>query len=66
VPIRLADAFAAALPDLVEYLRIEDAAHLGGFDAEPELYAATVDRFIRSVAVGPSERPDATPRPGQD
>ncbi|MFH2073156.1 MAG: hypothetical protein ABIJ75_09940, partial [Actinomycetota bacterium] len=29
VPIRLADAFAAALPDLVEYLRIEGAAHLG-------------------------------------
>ncbi len=66
VPVRLADSFAAALPDLVEYLRIGGASHLGGFRADPDLYVLTVEGFLHRVAIGPSEKPEAEARSGQD
>ena len=57
-PIRVADAFAERRPDLVEYLRLDGVGHLGGYAADPDLYAGAVGAFLRRVAVGPTVLPE--------
>lgn len=58
VPVRIADAFAAALPELVVYHRIEGGGHLGLYSDDLALYHSIVGHFLRRVAVGPSGAPE--------
>ena len=52
-PVRSADSFADARPDLVEYLRLEGVGHGEAFASDPDWYAAVVWSFLRLVAVDP-------------
>jgi len=63
-PVRVADAFAEVRSDLVQYLRLEDTGHLGGYAADPERYSGVVGHFLRRVAVGPGDLPEAVPETG--
>jgi fermentation-respiration switch protein FrsA (DUF1100 family) len=58
VPVHIADAFAAALPELVVYHRVEGGGHLDLFADDPALRASIVGHFLRRVAVGPSDAPE--------
>jgi alpha-beta hydrolase superfamily lysophospholipase len=64
VPVRFADALAAARPDLVEYARVDGAGHLAAFTAEPETSRSLLEAFLdrlfpaEPVEVGPVERPE--------
>ena len=62
VPVRLADALAAARPDLIEYLRVPGAGHLGAFTTDPVATEAALDGFLdrllaEPVVIGEVERP---------
>ncbi len=48
-PVATADAFAAALPDLVTYERFQDAAHSELWNIDPERYNAAVLSFLIQV-----------------
>jgi len=65
VPVRTADAFAAALPELVRYVRIAGAGHLEGFTVDLDRYTGAVGEFLLTVAVDPPDEPEIVPRPGQ-
>ncbi len=53
-PVRSADAFAAARPYLVEYLRWEGIGHGEAFASDPDRYIAAVGRFLRRVTAEPA------------
>jgi len=50
-PVETADAFAAAIPDLVTYERFEGAARVELWNHEPERYSDAVVSFLAEVAV---------------
>ncbi|MCJ7726346.1 MAG: alpha/beta hydrolase, partial [Acidimicrobiia bacterium] len=64
VPVRIAEAFAAALPGTVEYHPVAGADHLGPYAADPARYVSIVGHFLRRVAVGQSEAPQPEPDSG--
>ena len=51
-PVGVADAFAAARPGLVEYVRVAGAGHLEAERVDPEKYRNAVRRFLGRVAAG--------------
>ncbi len=50
-PVRSADAFAAARPDLVRYLRWEGIGHGEAFSSDPDRYTGAVGDFLRRLGV---------------
>jgi uncharacterized protein len=50
IPVAVADGFAAARPDLIEYHRIEGGAHVRAWNEDPDRYATTVEAFLERVA----------------
>ena len=54
-PVRSADAFAAARPDLVEYLRWEGVGHGEAFASDPDRYVRAIGSFLRRVTAEPAE-----------
>lgn len=50
VPVGPSDAFAAARPDLVTYVRVEGAGHVEAFGLAPERCAAALRAFLESLA----------------
>lgn len=54
IPVGPSDAFAEALPDLVEYERFAGAGHGEVWDADPDRYAGAVETFLNDVALGPT------------
>jgi pimeloyl-ACP methyl ester carboxylesterase len=46
VPIETSDAFAAARPDIVHYVRVPGAGHVRAWNVDPEGYAAAVRAFL--------------------
>jgi hypothetical protein len=60
VPVELSDAYAAAEPDLVTYLRIEGAGHVSSWNTDPERYDAAVAAFLDGPAAAPLSRPVST------
>jgi pimeloyl-ACP methyl ester carboxylesterase len=49
VPIATSDAFAAARPDLVEYVRVARAGHVRSWNVGPQAYEARVEAFLRRI-----------------
>lgn len=49
VPVRSSDAFATARPDLVTYVRVEGAGHLGAWNAGPDAYGRHLRTFITGL-----------------
>ncbi len=52
VPIGPSDTLAAALPDSVTYVRVEDAGHVQSWNRDPAAYAEAVSTFLDRVAPG--------------
>jgi uncharacterized protein len=50
IPVAIADGFAEARPDLIEYHRIEGGAHVRAWNEDPDRYATTVEAFLEQVA----------------
>lgn len=50
VPVEVSDAFAAARPDLVTYLRVDGAGHLRAWNHDPGLYEQRLRDFLLDVA----------------
>lgn len=48
VPVTSSDAFAAARPDLVTYLRT-DAVHVQSWNRDPQRYEATLAAFLADL-----------------
>lgn len=46
VPVATSDAFAAARPDLVEYLRVPGAGHVRAWNVDPAGYERALRRFL--------------------
>jgi hypothetical protein len=59
VPVELSDAYAAAEPDLVTYVRIAGAGHVSSWNTDPERYDAAVAAFLDGPAAAPLSRPVA-------
>lgn len=55
VPVSLADALAAAHPDVVTYLRVPGAGHNQAWNVDPGRYEAAVEEFLGEVT-GPRPR----------
>lgn len=49
VPVRTSDALARARPDLVRYVRVVDAEHVGAWNRDPGSYEAEVEGFLAAV-----------------
>lgn len=49
VPVESSDAFSAARPDLVTYVRVEGAGHVRSWNADPDAYEADLRRFLTAV-----------------
>lgn len=49
VPVATSDAFAAARPDLVTYLRLPDVGHVRAWNADPDAYATAVEAFLDDI-----------------
>lgn len=49
VPVSLADALAAAEPDVVTYLRVPEAGHNRAWNVDPGRYEAAVEEFLGEV-----------------
>jgi pimeloyl-ACP methyl ester carboxylesterase len=58
VPVWLSDAFAAARPDLVTYVRVDGAGHVRSWNHAPERYEARVHAALAAAArsAGVAER----------
>jgi uncharacterized protein len=50
IPVEVADGFAEARPDLIEYHRIEGGAHVRAWNEDPARYATVVEAFLGRVA----------------
>ena len=50
VPVETSEAFAASRPDLVTYVPVEGASHVGAWNVDPEAYEAAVRGFLERVA----------------
>lgn len=50
VPVWLSDRFAAARPDLVQYLRVEGARHVEAWNVDTERYTDVVTTFLEQCA----------------
>ncbi len=48
IPVELSDSFAAARPDIVDYVRVPDADHVRAWNMDPEAYEQTVRDFVRT------------------
>lgn len=48
IPVELSDSFAAARPDLVQYVRVPGADHVRAWNLDPEAYEQTVRDFVRT------------------
>jgi len=57
-PVRSADAFAAARPDLIRYLRWEGVGHGEAFASDPDAYFAAIEGFLRWVTAEPASGED--------
>ena len=49
VPVWLSDQFSDSLPDLVEYVRVSGATHVGSWNVDPERYEDAVRRFLAGL-----------------
>ncbi|GBF07781.1 hypothetical protein DAERI_170040 [Deinococcus aerius] len=49
IPVKQADALAAARPDLVEYHRVEGAKHIRCWNIDPAKYDGALERFVARV-----------------
>lgn len=56
VPVWLSDAFAAARPDLITYVRIEGADHVSAWNHDAVRYEREVRRFLTDVTEAPAPR----------
>ncbi len=61
VPVDLSDAFAAARPDLITYLRVEGAGHLEAFVTDPAGVRVAIDGFLDGLQDVPVEVPAEVP-----
>lgn len=52
IPVKQADALAAARPDLVEYHRVEGAKHIRCWNIDPAGYDAALEGFVARVLAG--------------
>jgi uncharacterized protein len=50
IPVEVAEGFAEARPDLVEYHRIEGGGHVRAWNEDPAGYASVVEAFLQRVA----------------
>jgi len=59
VPIRGSDRLAAARPDLVTYLRLEDVGHVRGWNVDQQAYEESLAAFLKNIVdvANGSERP---------
>ncbi|MGE3072997.1 MAG: alpha/beta fold hydrolase [Dehalococcoidia bacterium] len=48
IPVELSDSFAAARPDIVQYVRVPDADHVRAWNMDPVAYEQTVRDFVRT------------------
>jgi pimeloyl-ACP methyl ester carboxylesterase len=48
IPVELSDSFAAARPDIVQYVRVPGADHVRAWNMDPEAYEHTVRDFVRT------------------
>jgi pimeloyl-ACP methyl ester carboxylesterase len=56
VPPETSDRLAALRPDLVTYLRVEDAPHVGSWNMDPRGYEAAVREFLAGIpGIAPPE-----------
>lgn len=56
VPVHLADALAAARPDLVTYLRVPGAGHGRSWNRDPATYEEAVEGFVTGLLEGGTRR----------
>lgn len=56
VPVEPTRALAATRPDVVDFLEIPDADHVGSWNADPRGYATRVLRFLEEVTAEPAPR----------
>ncbi len=49
IPVSVSDRLAAARPDLVKYVRVAGAPHVGSWNADPETYEREVRDFLLRV-----------------
>ncbi len=56
VPVELADAFAAARPDIITYLRVPGAAHVRAWNADRTAYESTLAMFLDEHAGRPAPK----------
>ena len=48
IPVDLSDSFAAARPDIVQYVRVAGADHVRAWNIDPQAYESTVRDFVRT------------------